>query len=66
MLEQTILIDDQIDALLDIHQHWLNKSRAEVFRISVALLEAARQAHNRGNKLAEIDQNDRPIAYIDI
>lgn len=56
----TVTIDDKLDGVLDSLKEGLGKtSRAEVFRLAIALLKVAEDAKTKGRKIAIATQDDR-------
>ena len=54
----TVKIDQELDSLLlDLKEVFNKQSKADVFRLSVALLKIAAQAKMDGQSLAVIDKN---------
>lgn len=61
----TVQIDDKLDHLLDQMKESLGKtSRAEVFRLGLALLKMAIEARDRGEKIAIANSEDRVVKEI--
>jgi hypothetical protein len=61
----SICIDERIDQALDNLRKQLGKpSRAEVFRMAVALLKLAGEAKEKGHKLTICDQSDHIVKEI--
>ncbi|MBI3468701.1 MAG: hypothetical protein HY000_37335 [Planctomycetes bacterium] len=56
----TVNIDDKLDKVLDdLKESFGKTSRAEVFRMGVALLKIADEARKKGRKLVVADEADK-------